>query len=754
MERDFVRAGAAGDDIAAAPDGHPEDPQTATEAAQDGPDREWKFYDDLIQTGLMFERRWRHEAATAEKLYFGPDDDPHDSAEATSDTNRKNDITDKTALIHANVDVLKPLVYSSTPIPIVRRRFRGDGRLDPTALYCAEVGQRLAEYLIDTEDFDATMQLVRDDWLIAGRGVSRVVYKADFKQIEMTAEPGEDWMADPGAEAEPLMEKAGERVCPMAMDWRRVVFAPSENWRTMPWMAFEVPMTRAKIERRFGPEYAERIAFNSKGLVHGREAMRVESEDGFGGMRSTETGARQVSPFDTATVWEFWDRESGEVVWLSPDHPYGVLDRVPDPLGLRGFFPSPKPLLASRKGDSMTPRPDIAYYENRAKEINKASRKLEEILNVMSVSAFVPGQMQDQVADILSGKSKIIPVAEWMKFMEKGGANMIQWLPLQAMVAAIQALVTLREQAKMAMFEASGVSDLMRAQGDPSETATAQELKGRYAGMRLSDRQKEAAIHARDLLNLMMEVALEHFDAATIAAITDLDLPVTEAERMQIALTKQQQEQAFAEAMQQFELAQMLAQQGLIDPMYVPQEPPPPPPEIKVPPTSYEAVQARLRNDFMRQVTLNIETDSTILADEQSDKEARIEFLTAFSTLAQNLMPLIQGGQIDMGVIKELLLFGVRGFPKARTLENLINDLPDDMPQGEEAPDVSVQVAQIKAEVDQAIAALESEDKEKDRQHELRMKGVGLMQEAAEMQAEAAAEPPPQPQPDPQTQGA
>jgi hypothetical protein len=748
MERDFVRAGAAGD-VVSAPEGHPEEPQTATEATSEGPDREWAFYNDLIKTGLEYEKRWRHEAARAERQYFGPDEDVETNQDPTD--NRKNDINDKTALIHANVDVLKPLVYSNTPIPVVRRRFRGDGRVDPTALYCAEVGQRLAEYLVDTEDFDATMQLVRDDRLIAGRGVSRVVYKADFEPVEMTPEQIAA-MAVAGEGAEPPMRKTEERVCPVHMDWRRAVFAPSESWRTMPWIAYEVPMTRAKIEQRFGKEKAEQIGYNSKGLIHGRDAMRVESEDGFGGMRSTETGARQRSPFDTATIWEFWNREEQEVVWFSPEYPYGVLDRISDPLGLKNFFPSPKPILSSRKGDTMTPRPDIAYYENRANEIKKASAKLEEILNVMSVSAFVPGQMQDDVQRILSGKSQIIPIAAWMKFLEKGGASgIMQWLPLDAMVVAIQALVALREQAKMAMFEASGVSDLMRAQGDPNETATAQELKGRYAGMRLSDLQKEAAIHARDLLNLMMEIALEHFDTETIARITDLDLPVTEAERMQIAVTKQMQEQAYADAMEMVQVAAALAEAGMIDPSMVP-EPPPEPPKVEVPPTSYEAVHAKLRDDFMRQVTLNIETDSTILADEASDKEQRIEFLSAFSQLAQGLMPMVSSGQITMATIKELLLFGIRGFPKARTLENMINDLPDEV-ETQQAPAVEIQVAQIKGEIDKEIAALESADKQKDRDHERQMKGVDLVADAAQMAAEGAGDPP-APPPEPQPQGA
>ena len=37
-------------------------------------------------------------------------------------------INDEVALIHSNIEVLKPLIYSDTPQPVVRRRWRGDFR--------------------------------------------------------------------------------------------------------------------------------------------------------------------------------------------------------------------------------------------------------------------------------------------------------------------------------------------------------------------------------------------------------------------------------------------------------------------------------------------------------------------------------------------------------------------------------------------------------------------------------------------------
>lgn len=718
-------------------------PETDDEASEQGPDEEWKFWKDQIAAALLAERRWRSEAEECESQYFGPDDDPGAGGEGVG----KNVVNDKVALIHANVDVLKPLMFSETPVPIVRRRFRGDGKADATDLFAAELGQRAAEYLLDTEPLQEAVERARDDWLIAGRGQCRVVYKAEFEKQAMMAQAVEGAM-DPTAP--PIEVKIAERVTPCDVDWRRFTTAAGHSWRTMPWIGFEVPMTRTAIKNRF-PDHAPYFTYPRSGLA-GATSMTMDDSGNAGGFGSdTETGAKGKNPFDTAAVWEIWNRDSGEVIWWSEHCKKGVLDREADPLQLEHFFPCPMPLLATTKGSELTPRPDIKYYERRAKEIEVASLKMKNILDAISVSGVCPGSLSDTVKSLLDGKSKIIAVEEWLKFMERGGVNgMIQWLPLDMMMQAVQALGALREQAKAAMFEASGVSDIMRAQGDPSETATAQQLKGRYAGMRLSEKQKKTATFARDLLRIMMEVALEHFDLQFWVDMTALDLPVTQAEREMIALQDQMMRAQFEQLAQQHAAIAQAVEAGLI-PGPVPPAPEPPP-EVKIPETSYEEVLARLKTDYGRKITLTIETDSTILADEVSDKESRIEFLSAFASMSQNLLPLVQGGQIDMATIKELLLFGVRAFPKTRNLEALIADLPDEV-EMEQAPDASIQVAQIRAEIDKMIAEMESADKEKDRAHEMKLKGVELAQDAAHMIADAPPAPTPE-LPPPPGQGA
>ncbi|MCV6826012.1 MULTISPECIES: hypothetical protein [Halocynthiibacter] len=721
--------------------------ETDEEAQQRGPDEQHRFWDEQIAAALTHENRWRTEALDCEIAYFGRDDDPGRGSDQHASGGDPNRITDKQALIHANIDVLKPLIYSETPQPLVRRRFRGDGRhTDPTDLMVAEAAQRVAQFLIE-DGFDDAMAGARDDYLIAGRGAARVIYKADFEKVKIpNPETGQPFI-DPETGEEIEMEfKSDECVKTSYSEWQRLLFAPSHSWDQMPWLAYEVPMTRASITRRFGKEKADAISYVKKGLkgqsrADGDEERENERHTG----DLTDTFAKTVSPFDTVSVWEIWDKENRKVIWWCKEYPVSVLDMEDDPLGLEDFYPMPAPLLATTKGKELTPRPDIKYYEGRADEIDETTNKMLDIMEALSVSGVFPGTMKEEVRKLLSGKNQMIPIEDWVGLIEKGGVNnIIQWLPIDQMIKALQALDTMRDRAKQAMFEASGVSDIMRAQGDPSETATAQQIKGRYAGLRLSDRQQYMAVFARNMIRLMVEVAVEHFDTTTLAEICGLDIPLTEAERQQamanneILIAKFQQEQ------QDYQnIVQLIQQSGLEAQM----PPEPTPPELQeVAETSWELVHDKLKQDRKRKLTISIETNSTILADEQADKEARIEFLGAFANFVEQLVPLVGTGQFDFKTIKELLLFGVRGFSKSRTLEAMIADIPDEPQQQEEKEDIQVTVAKIRAASAKELKEMELADNEADRQHESKKKAADVVMDGQKIIASNQPQPPQNPQ--------
>lgn len=680
------------------------------------PSERWKFWSEQMQSSLSAERRFREEGRAAEKSYFGEEDKAYTTSEYKKTENQTN-------IIHANIEVLKPLLFSDIPDPIVRRRFGGDGDNDPTDRVAALVAQRVADFLIDTTKFETSMEQARDDWLIPGRGNVRVMYSAKFEKQPVTnPQTGQPFMDSETGQPFMIDAKKSETIKVRHWPWSRVMYSASNTWDEVRWSAFETPMTKKQVAKRFDTEEkqcSEMMNYPIDGLKGNHKDTQSNDMSMWEPDEDSETSnTPSVSAHSQCIVYEIWDKESLKVIWWSPHYRDDILDDADDPLGLEDFFNSPKPLLAVTKGGMLTPRPDIAFYQARADEIDIATTKLASILNAISLSGAYPGKMVEEMKLLLNGKkNRLIAIEEWTAFMEKGGtAGIIQWLPIDQFIKAAQALVQMREQSKQGLYEISGISDIIRGQSDPNETLGAQQIKGNYANIRLRDKQRKMQTFARDTIRLMVEIAVEHFDTKTIADIVNLDLPMTDAELQQMNAQIEQAKQQHAILVQ---VAQQTGQQ--------------PPPEPSFPfyeQTSWERVHGTLKDDMSRKFSLSIETDGTILQDQEEDKKQRVEFLQAFNGMVESLFPMAQSGVIEMKIIKELLLFAVRGFPKSRTLEGMLSTLPDTI-NTEPPEDTEVTVAKIRAEVDLQVAQMRQQgdatEGEADRKHETRMKGAEMI---------------------------
>ncbi len=79
-----------------------------------------------------------------------------------------------------------------------------------------------------------------------------------------------------------------------------------------------------------------------------------------------------------------------------------------------------------------------------------------------------------------------------------------------------------------------------------------------------------------------------------------------------------------------------------------------------------------IKTDAAKSFKIDIEADSTVAADEQAEKQARTEFLSAFMPYLTELVPLTQN-PATLELAGELLKFGVRAFPAARPLEDAVD---------------------------------------------------------------------------------
>jgi hypothetical protein len=277
-------------------------------------------------------------------------------------------------------------------------------------------------------------------------------------------------------------------------------------------------------------------------------------------------------------------------------------------------------------------------------------------------------------------ENKLIPVDNWAVFGEKGGLKgVVDYFPVEEVMVVLSALYQAREAVKQALYEISGISDIVRGATKASETATAQKIKGQFATLRIDAMQAVAARFSRDIIGIMTEIIAEHFSMDTIKRISGVPL-----------LTEQEKQQAM-----------MAAQQGQPLPANIKRM-------LKDP--TWEEVEKIIRDDMARCFAIDVETDSTIKIDQENDKKMRSEFLGAVSNFLQ------QAAQIQDPSLKpllgELLLFGTKGFKIGRDLETAFVTMIDEakeqaaQPPAPPPPDPSIEISKMQqqqqAEANQA----------------------------------------------------
>lgn len=120
-----------------------------------------------------------------------------------------------------------------------------------------------------------------------------------------------------------------------------------------------------------------------------------------------------------------------------------------------------------------------------------------------------------------------------------------------------------------------------------------------------------------------------------------------------------------------------------------PQAPPPPPPPQSVDPLvlmkaqetvkkpTWDDVMALLHDDRLRSFRIDIETDSTIAADEQGEKQAVTDFVSMVGEFLGQMGPMVQQNPALAPLMVEMLKASARRFKLGRQLEVVIDEVGD-----------------------------------------------------------------------------
>ena len=514
-------------------------------------------------------------------------------------------------ILWSNVQTLVPAVYAKMPKASVSRRFSDN---DPVGRVASLLIERALDYEIEHyPDFRASMKNSVEDRFLGGRGVAWVRYdphikKQDvpengFQVTEDIQNPEDNNPTDLTAGDEEAPEEIEYECAPADyVHWKDFGHSSARTWEEVTCVWRWVYMTRAALVERFGPELARKIPTDSS----------PDNAQKYG------SGSNKVN--DRAKICELWDKESGSVYWLHESFSE-FLDERSDPLELEGFFPCPKPLYSTTTTDSLVPIPDFTLYQDQANELDILTDRIDGLVKSLRVRGVYDASQPALQRLLTEGDNNtLIPIDKWMAFSEKGGLRgSIDLLPIDTLANALLQCYQAQAQIKGQIYEITGISDIIRGQGAASETATAQQIKGQYAGLRLRAMQESVAMFATELLRLKAQIICTKFQPSTLLA--------------------------YAAAGQMSPEDQQLIPQAL----------------------------QLIADTPLRSFRIEVDADSLVQLDEAQAKQERVEFLNAFSNFLREAIPAGQATPELAPMLLEMIKFGVAGFKQARIIEGTID---------------------------------------------------------------------------------
>ena len=158
---------------------------------------------------------------------------------------------------------------------------------------------------------------------------------------------------------------------------------------------------------------------------------------------------------------------------------------------IKWVFPMPKTFVCHNHKRQPNPAPDYVQYQDQAMELDQLTGRIGNLVKALRVAG-VYDASAPALQRLLSEDTEnvLIPVEQWAVFGEKGGLKgVMDFLPIKEIGETLIGLYEARDRTKQELYEVTGISDIIRGATNPNETLGAQELKGKYAGLRMGAMQ-------------------------------------------------------------------------------------------------------------------------------------------------------------------------------------------------------------------------------------------------------------------------
>ena len=611
----------------------------------------------------------------------------------------------------SNTQVLRPLLFSKLPKANITQSFFNE---DEISRISSELVERLLTYLLKESDAENQIEKIRDAFLIQGIGIPRIVFippepietktkkKKEKPEVEEESEDEtsmQDYSEDMAeGETEDTEEETSYDTDDSKksfkiefVDYQDFLKSTEKEWNRVRWIAFKKYYSRKELIEYFGKK-GEKVPMTNVKF----ESLNEESQ--------------QEDLYKMCEVWEIWDKENKKCHFITFAGDGFVLDTEDDGYNLKNFFPIPMP-MGLNESKRLLPSPLFNKYKNLADDLTDIHDRITSLVQQAKFTgAYTSLVEQSDVENIMNGDDGEFKPLKTSANIDDA-RKLVVFKPLNEIANTITILRTEKMALKSDIQEITGLSDIVRGTSVASETATAQQLKGNFAISRIQPLQKEVEFTIRDTLRLLAELAVEKMSINEIIKIVglkvvDVDLILENAKR-NIDVEKEEainlldpKQPDFKEKIAMLEQqAQMGLQQTIKDlqkqlkGFFI---------ELK----NIPKLAKTIKDDKLRCISIDIETDSTVKIDQNQEKMDRMEYIRTISQTIQQMVPAVQTGVISKDALNEFVIFASKPFKVGRNLENYLkNEEPV-----EQKPDPQAMMAQAEMQIRQQELQLKAQE--------------------------------------------
>lgn len=425
--------------------------------------------------------KWINRITEAEKKWGTY----HDLIKEVRDYYRNSKNKNKQNIFWSSVETLKPFLYFKQPVPYVERKNK---QYNPVEDVACKILEKALIWDLESQDFDGVIKYARNDFLISGLGLVYEKLNPTYETVVTQEEViNGDMVEIQETEQEVLKDIKVETTY---IDPRKLIF-DCENvsvWEDCAWVAQKIDMTKQEVLDQFGKKWADKLI----------DPSVKDDED------------------SKTCVYRIWDKQDKKIIYLSKEI-NEILREDEDLLQVDGFYPFPKPVFATLANDGLIPVPDYSEIKCQLDELDGVNSRMKLTMQALKVSGAYDSSMPS-LANILNKDVTLVAVSDFQKLRDKGGlSGLVDFAPIEQYVNTLQALAERRQALIAAIYEITGVSDIMRGNSNPEETATAVTKKTNFGTLRNQDRQNNFQRFLTDLLKIKAEIICEKFPDGKLA---------------------------------------------------------------------------------------------------------------------------------------------------------------------------------------------------------------------------------------------